>query len=96
MNNSLYQVTVLEFCLFLSDKFMEGKKFDQVDWDAIEDRLERQNLTVNEEKRVREYVRGQRMAMREAEQAERAAAVAIDRAKNGQVLSRGLIIKAVA
>lgn len=96
MNNSLYQVTVLEFCLFLSDKFMEGKKFDQVDWDAIEDRLERQNLTVSEEKRVREYVRGQRMAMREAEQAERAAAVAIDRAKNGQVLSRGLIIKAVA
>uniref|UniRef100_A0AAU7PFD0 Uncharacterized protein n=1 Tax=Burkholderia phage vB_BgluM-SURPRISE13 TaxID=3159457 RepID=A0AAU7PFD0_9VIRU len=96
MNNTLYQVTVLEFCLYLSEKFMEGKKFEQVDWDEITFRVERQNLSAGEEKRVLEYVATQRMAMREAEHAERAAAVAIERAQKGVVLSAGLMLKAMA
>lgn len=96
MSKHQYQVSVLEFCLFLNDKFMEGKKFEEVEWDEVEARLERQNLTVGEEHRVREYVRNQRMAMRAADHAEKSAAAAIERAKSGKVLSHGLIVKAFA
>jgi hypothetical protein len=94
INNTAMQVTVLEFCLFLSDKFMEGKKVATTDWDAIEARVERQNLTVREEKQVKEYVRAQRMAMRDAEHAEAVAAANDDRASKGTVLSFGLRLKA--
>lgn len=96
MSNTLYTVSVLEFCLFLSDKFMEGKKFEEVDWDAVSNRVERQNLTIGEEKRVLEYVRNQRMAMRDADIAAKKAEQAITNARNGVVLSHGLKFKAVA
>lgn len=93
--NNLYQVTVLEFCLFLSEKFMDGKKFEEVDWDAVNDRLERQNLTVREEKQVREYVYAQRMAMREADFAAKKAEAVIERAMNGVVLRNSLKLETV-
>lgn len=96
MNTTSYQVTVIEFCLFLSDKYMEGKKVDEVEWDEIEHRIGRQNLTVGEEKRVMEYVRNQRTAMYQEELAAKKADAAIDRAKQGLSLSFGLKLKAVA
>lgn len=93
--NNLYQVTVVEFCLFLSEKFMDGKKFEQVDWDAVNDRLERQNLTVREEKQAREYVSAQRTALREADFAEKKAQAVIERAMNGVVLRNSLKLETV-
>lgn len=96
MSNTLYEVTVIEFCLFLSDKYMEGKKVDEVQWDEVEHRVGRQNLTVAEEKRVMEFIRNQRTAMYQAELAAKKADAAIDRAKRGLSLSFGLKLKAVA
>ncbi|BAS04806.1 hypothetical protein [Ralstonia phage RSF1] len=84
------QVTVVEFCLFLSDKFMEGKKFEEVDWEAVNARVERQNLTVGEEKLVREFVFGRRMAMRDEDNAAAKAEAVIEKAKKGIQIPYGL------
>lgn len=52
-------ITTLQFCLHLSDKFLEGKKYDDIDWAAVDYRIDRQNLTVGEEADVRKYIRQQ-------------------------------------
>ncbi len=52
----MIKTDALSFCLSLSEKFLEGKTYDQVDFAAIDHRIDRQNLTVVEEQQVRKYV----------------------------------------
>lgn len=55
--------TALSFCLLLSEKFLEGKTYDEVNFDDIDHRIERQNLTVVEEQQVRKYIRERRTSL---------------------------------
>lgn len=54
---------ILTFCAFLSEKFLEGKTYEQVNFADIDHRIERQNLTYGEEQQVRKYVQQRRKAL---------------------------------
>lgn len=73
MNKIQPQVTVIEFCMHLSEKYMAGRAFAQIDFEAINNRIERQNLTVIEERRVHAYVSLQRAERLRVEAEEKAA-----------------------
>lgn len=54
------KITVAQFCSYLSEKFISGKKYEDIDWVGVNDRIERQNLTIAEELEIRKYVTEQR------------------------------------
>lgn len=81
----MYQntVTVEQFCKHLSEKYLRGMRYDQVDFEAIGHRIDRQNLTVAEEKRVREFVSQKRVEMLEAFHREKREAAAAKKLPRG-------------